>query len=251
MIERSPVSTPETDMQKPDLSKIKIFADGAVLEDIPQLLEKAGVRGFTTNPTLMNKVGITDYEGFARKMLGEVRGLPVSLEVFADELSEMERQAKILADWGQNVFVKVPVTNTASVPTLPIITSLSKAGVKLNVTAVFTPKQIDAIVEALTPGVPAIVSVFAGRIADTGVDPCPIMEHALKAAAKRPEIEVLWASCREIYNVVQAAQVGCHIVTVPNDMLKKIGMIGKDLTELSLDTVKMFRNDAVSSGFKL
>lgn len=251
MIERSPVSTPETDMQKPDLSKIKIFADGAVLEDIPQLLEKAGVRGFTTNPTLMNKVGITDYEGFARKMLGEVRGLPVSLEVFADELSEMERQAKILADWGQNVFVKVPVTNTQSVPTLPIITSLSKAGVKLNVTAVFTPKQIDAIVEALTPGVPAIVSVFAGRIADTGVDPCPIMEHALKTAAKRPEIEVLWASCREIYNVVQAAQVGCHIVTVPNDMLKKIGMIGKDLTELSLDTVKMFRNDAVSSGFKL
>ncbi|MBK8169266.1 MAG: transaldolase [Sandaracinaceae bacterium] len=238
-------------MQRPDLSKIKIFADGCVLEDIPQLLDKAGVKGFTTNPTLMNKVGITDYEGFARKMLAAVKGLPVSLEVFADELPEMERQAKILAGWGDNVFVKVPVTNTQSVPTLPIISSLSKAGVKLNVTAVFTPAQIDGIVEALTPGVPAIVSVFSGRIADTGVDPCPIITHALKAVASKPGVEVLWASCRELYNVVQAAQVGCHIVTVPNDMLKKIGMIGKDLTELSLDTVKMFRNDAVSSGFKL
>lgn len=238
-------------MSKPDLSKIKIFADGAVLADVAELIDKAGVKGFTTNPTLMNKVGIRDYEGFAKKMLTEVRGMPVSLEVFADELPEMERQAKILASWGENVFVKVPVTNTASVPTLPIVTSLSKAGVKLNVTAVFTPEQIDAVVEALTPGVPAIVSVFAGRIADTGRDPCPIMAHALKTCARKPGVEVLWASCREIYNVVQAAEVGCHIVTVPNDMLKKMGMIGKDLTELSLDTVKMFRNDAVASGFKL
>lgn len=238
-------------MSKPDLSNIKIFADGAVLADVAELIDKAGVKGFTTNPTLMNKVGIRDYEGFAKKMLTEVRGMPVSLEVFADELPEMERQAKILASWGENVFVKVPVTNTASVPTLPIVTSLSKAGVKLNVTAVFTPEQIDAVVEALTPGVPAIVSVFAGRIADTGRDPCPIMAHALKTCARKPGVEVLWASCREIYNVVQAAEVGCHIVTVPNDMLKKMGMIGKDLTELSLDTVKMFRNDAVASGFKL
>lgn len=238
-------------MSKPDLSKIKIFADGAVLEDVAQLIDKAGVKGFTTNPTLMAKVGIRDYEGFAKKMLAEVRGMPVSLEVFADDLPEMERQAKILASWGDNVFVKVPVTNTAGVPTLPIVTALSKAGVKLNVTAVFTPEQIDAIVEALTPGVPAIVSVFAGRIADTGRDPCPIMAHALKTCARKPGVEVLWASCRELYNVVQAADVGCHIVTVPNDMLKKLSMIGKDLTELSLDTVKMFRNDAVSSGFKL
>jgi transaldolase len=233
------------------IPEIKIFGDGAVLEDVPKLIEKHKVKGFTTNPTLMAKAGIKDYETFAKKMLDIVHGLPVSLEVFADDLPEMERQAKKLASWGDNVYVKVPITNTTRAPTYTIIRSLSSAGVKLNVTAVFTEKQIDGVVEHLTDGVPAVVSVFAGRIADVGEDPCKYIRHAKSASASKAGIEVLWASCREIYNVVMAAESGADIITVPNDMLDKLTKFGRGLEDVSLDTVKMFRNDAVSSGYQL
>ncbi|HEX4419919.1 MAG TPA: transaldolase [Kofleriaceae bacterium] len=233
------------------LPSIQIFADGAVLEDVGPLIERYAVKGFTTNPTLMAKAGIRDYEGFARKILAAAGALPVSLEVFADDMSEMERQARKLASWGDNVFVKIPITNTRRESTHDLVRSLSAAGVKLNVTAVLTTEQVDRLVPNLAAGVPAIVSVFAGRIADTGVDAVPIVRHAVEALRGVPRAQVLWASCREIYNIVQAASAGCHIVTVPNDMLKKLDGLGRDLGELSLDTVKMFRNDALASGFVL
>lgn len=230
---------------------IQIFADGAVLEDVRPLVERYAVNGFTTNPTLMARAGIRDYEGFARRFLDAAAGLPVSLEVFADELPEMERQARKLASWGDHVFVKIPITNTRRESTRELVRALSHAGVKVNVTAVLTTEQIDDLVPCLADGVAAIVSVFAGRIADTGVDPVPIVRHAVEAARIRPCASVLWASCREIYNVVQAASAGCHVITVPNDLLKKLDGLGRDLGDLSLDTVKMFRNDAVASGFVL
>jgi transaldolase len=230
---------------------IKIFADGAVLEDIPKLLAKGNLQGFTTNPTLMAKAGVKDYEGFAKRILDAAHGLPVSLEVFADDIPNMIRQARLLASWGDNVFVKVPVTNTARQSTGEAVSVLSKEGVKLNVTAVFTSAQVDALLPLLDASTPAIISVFAGRIADAGVDPQPIVRRAVEAAKSKPSIEILWASCREIYNVVQAVEVGCHIITVPNDMLKKLEMFGRDLEDVSLDTVKMFYNDATSSGFQL
>jgi transaldolase len=233
------------------LPSIQIFADGAVLEDVRPLIERYAVRGFTTNPTLMAKAGIRDYEAFARQILDAAGALPVSLEVFADELPEMERQARKLASWGDNVFVKIPITNTRRDSTNELVRVLSQAGVKLNVTAVFTTDQVDRLMPCLADGVPAIVSVFAGRIADTGVDPGPIVRHAVDAARVRPHAQVLWASCREIFNVVAAANAGCHIITVPNDMLKKLDGLGRDLGDLSLDTVKMFRDDALASGFVL
>lgn len=233
------------------LPDIQIYADGAVLADVRPLIERYAIKGFTTNPTLMAKAGIKDYEGFAKQILDAAGHLPVSLEVFADEMPEMERQAKKLASWGDNVFVKIPITNTRRESTNELVRTLSHAGVKLNVTAILTTAQVDALVPCLAPDVPAIISVFAGRIADTGVDAVPIVRHAVEVARARPKAQVLWASCREIYNVVQAAGAGCHIITVPNDMLKKLDGLGKDLGELSLDTVKMFRNDALSSGFVL
>ncbi|HET9624929.1 MAG TPA: transaldolase [Kofleriaceae bacterium] len=233
------------------LPAIQIFADGAVLEDVGPLIERYAVKGFTTNPTLMAKAGIRDYEGFAKKILAAAGALPVSLEVFADDMAEMERQARKLASWGDNVFVKIPITNTRRESTNELVSVLSAAGVKLNVTAILTTEQVDRLVPCLSDKTPAIISVFAGRIADTGVDAVPIVRHAVEVARQKPHAQVLWASCREIYNVVQAASCGCHIVTVPNDMLKKLDGLGKDLGELSLDTVKMFRNDAVSSGFVL
>ena len=230
---------------------IKIFADGAVLEDVPKLVAKGNLKGFTTNPTLMAKAGVKDYEGFAKKFLDAAHGLPVSLEVFADDIPNMIRQAKKLASWGDNVFVKIPITNTQRQSTGEAIRECSHAGVKLNITAVFTPKQIDSTIPLIAPGVPAIISVFAGRIADAGVDPRENVRYGVEAARGKQNIEVLWASCREIYNVVQAEEVGCHIITVPNDMLKKLEGFGKDLDDVSLDTVKMFFNDATSSGFQL
>jgi len=234
-----------------NVPNIKIFADGAVLEDVPKLIAKGNLQGFTTNPTLMAKAGVKDYEGFAKEFLAAAKGLPVSLEVFADDLENMTRQARILAGWGDNVFVKIPITNTAGVSTAAAITRLSKEGVKLNVTAVFTREQIDGLWPCLTAGVPSIISVFAGRIADAGVDPQPTVRYAVEVSKAIPGAEVLWASCREIFSVVRAAEVGCQIITVPNDMLKKLEMFGRDLGEISLDTVKMFYNDATSSGFQL
>jgi transaldolase len=233
------------------LPNIQIYADGAVLEEVQPLIDRYQVKGFTTNPTLMAKAGIRDYEGFAKKILAAVGGRSLSLEVFADEMGEMERQALKLASWGDNVFVKIPITNTRRESTNELVRALSKAGVKLNVTAILTTEQVDKLVPCLAEGVPAIISVFAGRISDTGVDAVPIVKHAVEVARARPKAEVLWASCREIYNVVQAAGAGAHIVTVPNDMLKKLDGLGKDLGDLSLDTVKMFRNDALASGFEL
>lgn len=233
------------------LPTIQIFADGAVLADVRPLIERYAIKGFTTNPTLMAKAGIRDYEAFARQILDAAGALPVSLEVFADELPEMARQAHKLASWGDNVFVKIPITNTRRDSTNELVRALSQAGVKLNVTAVLTTDQVDRLMPYLADGVPAIISVFAGRIADTGVDPVPIVRHAVEVARARPHAQVLWASCREIFNVMQAASAGCHIITVPNDMLQKLDGFGRDLADLSLDTVKMFRNDALASGFVL
>lgn len=231
--------------------EIKIFADGAVLEDVSRLLAEGVVRGFTTNPTLMAKAGVKDYEAFARRFLDAAHGLPVSLEVFADDIPNMIRQARTLASWAENVFVKIPVTNTKRESTREAIAQLAKDGVKLNVTAVFTQRQIDDLLPLFAPATPAIISVFAGRIADAGIDPQPTMGYAVQQARANPNVEILWASCREIFSVVRAAEVGCHVITVPNDMLKKLNMFGRDLDDISLDTVKMFYNDAVASGFEL
>jgi len=230
---------------------IKIFADGAVLEDVPKLVASGRLQGFTTNPTLMAKAGVTDYEGFAKRFLDAAHGLPVSLEVFADDGPNMIRQARILASWGENVFVKIPVTNTKRESTRDVIAQLAKDGVKLNVTAVFTREQVDALLPLFQANVPSIISVFAGRIADAGVDPRPYVRYGVEQARERPQVEILWASCREIYNVKQAIEVNCHIITVPNDMLKRLDGFGRPLEDVSLDTVQMFYNDAKASGFEL
>ncbi len=231
--------------------QIKVFADGAVIRQVPELIERHNVRGFTTNPTLMAKEGIRDYQSFAKELLAVVGGRPVSFEVFADDLDEMHRQARVLAGWGENVYVKIPITNTRRESTAELVKSLSSSGVKVNVTAVFTPEQIAGLAGAFDSGTPAVVSVFAGRIADAGIAPETIVRGALEQFAAQEHVEVLWASVREIYNVVAAAAVGCHIVTVPIAMLDKLGSLGKDLSDFSLETVKMFRNDALSSGFNL
>ena len=231
--------------------RIKIFADGAIVEDVDTLIDRYGVKGFTTNPTLMSKAGVKDYKQFARQMLDAIRGLPVSFEVFADELDEMERQALKLAELGDNVYVKIPITNTRGEPTTEVIAALAEAGVSVNGTAVFTPNQIDSVIPCFKQGVPGMISIFAGRIADAGIDPCPTVRYALEQVKEHSHIEIVWASCREIYNVVQAAQVGCHIITVPYGLMRKLDLLGKDLTEFSLDTVKMFHKDAVVSGYTL
>jgi transaldolase len=199
----------------------------------------------------MRKAGISDYAGFASQVLSQIKDLPISFEVFSDDLAGMEREAKAIAAWGQNVYVKVPVSNTAGQSTAPLIQSLAAAGVKLNVTAILTQRQVEQVCAALKPGVPSIVSVFAGRIADTGVDPEPMMRTALATCRKVAGAELLWASTRELYNLFQAQRCGCDIITVTHDILKKLDMVGKDLGELSLDTVKMFRSDAVAAGFKI
>ena len=231
--------------------RIAVYADGADVRDMLSARNAGLVRGFTTNPTLMLKCGISDYEAFAREALSAVSGMPISFEVFADDFAEMERQAKRIATWGDDVFVKIPVTNTRGESAVPLVRRLSAAGVKLNITAVLTIDQVRAITDALDPNVPAIISVFAGRIADTGVDPVPIMREAVAIARAKPKAQVLWASPRELLNIFQAEQCGCHIITVTNDILKKLAMVGKPLDELSLDTVKMFFNDAAAAGFTL
>jgi transaldolase len=231
---------------------IKIFADGANLEGIVDLYRKSFIKGLTTNPTLMRKVGITDYEAFARSVLEEVRSKPISFEVFSDEFPEMRRQAMQMRDWQENVYVKIPVTNTRGESAVDLIRDLVGEGVKLNVTALLTPRQVTAVAAALDAKVPAVVSVFAGRVADTGVDPIPLMKESLEIVSALPVAELLWASVREVLNVYQAAACGCHIVTVPHDILKKtVELAHKDLDELSLDTVMMFHRDAVAAGFTL
>lgn len=231
---------------------IKIFADGADLQGIADLYRQPYIHGLTTNPTLMRKVGLTDYETFARAVLREVKSKPISFEVFSDDFHEMRRQALKIHQWQDNVYVKIPITNTGGESSVPLIQQLAGEGVKLNITALLTPRQVKSVVAALNPGVPAVVSVFAGRIADTGVDPLPIMKDSLELLSSLPKAELLWASVREVLNVFQAAASGCHIVTVPHDILWKLVWLGgKDLEELSLDTVRMFRQDAVAAGFKL
>jgi transaldolase len=231
---------------------IKIFADGASLEGIAECCRKDYVAGLTTNPTLMRKAGVSDYEKFARAALEIVGERPISFEVFSDEMPEMRRQALLIRRWGRNVFVKVPVTNTRGESTAGLVADLAAEGVRLNVTALLTLDQVRTVAAALNPAVPSVVSVFAGRVADTGVDPEPLMRAAKEALAPNPSAELLWASVREVFNIHQAVRCGTPIVTVTHDILAKaIQMDGRELGALSLDTVKMFRNDAVASGFSL
>ena len=231
--------------------KVKIFADGADLKGMVAMYAKPFVKGFTTNPTLMQKVGITDYRGFAKEVLAAIPDRPISFEVFSDDFAEMEKQAKEIASWGPNVNVKIPVTNTRGEPSYKLIQSLAKAGVPLNVTALFTLAQVRDVVAHLDAKTPAYISVFAGRVADTGVDPLPLMAAAAELTHLLPKAELIWASPRELLNVFHAESVGCDIITVTNDVLAKLSNVGKDLTQFSLETVKMFRDDAVKAGFKL
>lgn len=231
--------------------KIKVFADGANVTDMVAAYKAGRVKGFTTNPTLMRKAGVTDYEEFAHRVLAEIRTLPISFEVFSDDIAEMARQARKITGWGPNVYVKIPVTNTSGESTERIIKELSAEGIRLNVTAILTLEQVRTVVAALSPKTPAIVSVFAGRMADTGRDPIPHMREALAIVRRSPLAELLWASPREVLNIYQAEAIGCDIITVTSEVLHKLPLRGKDLAEVSLDTVKMFYNDAVSAGYKL
>ncbi len=231
--------------------KIKIFADGADLAGILEMHKNPLIKGFTTNPTLMRKVGIDDYEAFGRELLAKVPDRPVSLEVFADEFDEMERQALAIASWGRNVNVKIPVMNTKGVFAGPLLSALSKRGVVLNVTAIMTPEQVAAVADAIDPNVPAIISVFAGRVADTGRDPIPHMQKCLAALSHRPKAELLWASPRELLNIFQADAMGCHIITVTNDVIAKLKLVGKNLDDYSRETVEMFYKDATASKFNI
>jgi len=231
--------------------KIKVFADGAEKASMLAAANDPLVKGFTTNPTLMRKAGVTDYVGFAREILAEIKTKPISFEVFSDDFTEMERQARIIAAWAPNVYVKIPVTNTKKESSCALIKKLAAEGVKLNVTAILTVAQVADVAAALTPGVPAVVSVFAGRIADTGVDPMPIMRESKKILAAHPEYELLWASPREFYNIYQAEEVGADIITVTPEVLKKAEKIGYDLAELSRDTVQMFYDDGQKVGYTL
>ncbi len=236
-------------MPKPP--RIAIYADGADVRDMVAARDGGIVKGFTTNPTLMRKSGVSDYSSFAKEALAATGDMPISFEVFADDFGEMERQARLIATWGDAVYVKIPVTNTKGESSVDLIRRLSAAGVKLNVTAILTLDQVREVVDALDANTPAIVSVFAGRIADTGVDPVPLMREAAAICATKPKSQLLWASPRELLNIFQAEECGCHIITVTSDILKKLSMVGKPLADLSLDTVKMFHNDAAAAGFKL
>jgi len=231
--------------------RTKIFADGADLAALKTLCARPAIRGFTTNPTLMRKAGVSDYEAFARAALDLVGDRPISFEVFSDDLAEMERQALKLASWGENVYVKIPVTNTRRENCDDLVRRLSQAGVRVNVTAVMTLEQVERLAGCLQAGAPSNISIFAGRIADTGIDPLPIMRKALEMVASSPGIEIIWASPRELLNLVQASDIGCHIITVTSDILSKLPLIGRDLGDYSLDTVKMFHSDAVAAGFRL
>jgi len=231
--------------------KVKLFADGAERKSMLVLYANPAIRGFTTNPTLMRKADITEYESFAHDILSVIADRPVSFEVFADEFDEMERQARLIDTWGPNVFVKIPVTNTRRESACELIHTLSHAGIKLNVTAILTLDQVCAVAAALAGGAPSNVSVFAGRIADTGVDPVPIMAQAVRMLQPHPRIELIWASPRELLNVFQADAVGCHIITATPEILKKLSLVGKDLNEYSLETVRMFADDAARAGFQL
>jgi transaldolase len=231
--------------------KIAVFADGANKDAMIKRYQEGFVKGFTTNPTLMNKAGITDYEAFARSILETIKNHPISFEVFSDEFNEMERQAKKIGSWGPNVNVKIPITNTRKESALPLVRTLLDQGLKLNVTAILAEDQITGLRKILKPGDDVIVSIFAGRIADSGVDPMPIMKRACDSYKDLPKAKILWASPREVLNIYQAETCGCHIITATDDLIAKLPLKGKPLDEYSLDTVKMFYNDALKAGFKI
>lgn len=231
--------------------KVKIFADGADINDMLEVYKEGIVKGFTTNPSLMKKAGIKDYKEFAKNVLKEIKDLPVSFEVFSDDFETMEKEADILAALAENVYVKIPIMNTKGESSIPLIRKLSKKGYHLNITAIFTIDQVKNVVEALNPEVKSIVSVFAGRIADTGTDPIELMKESSKICKSNKGIELLWASCRELYNIVEADKCNCEIITVTNDVIKKISYMGKDLYEYSLETVQSFYKDASSLGFSI
>jgi transaldolase len=231
--------------------KVKLFADGADLAGIKEMAANPAIGGFTTNPTLMRKAGVSDYKAFALQALQVVASRPISFEVFADEFGEMEKQAHEIASWGRNIYVKIPVTNTRGEFAGPLVERLSRAGVQVNVTALMTVDQVARVTERLAAETPAIISVFAGRIADTGRDPMPIMAEAVKVMRKKPRSELIWASPRELLNIFQADEVGCHIITATNDILKKLSLTGKDLDAYSLETVEMFYKDAKAAGYSI
>jgi len=231
--------------------KVKIFADGADRAGMLEMYSKSYIKGLTTNPTLMKKAGINDYRAFCKDILSEIKDKPLSFEVFSDDFGEMERQAVEIASWGRNVYVKIPVTNTKKESCFALVKRLGEQKVKLNVTALMTMTQVRDVVAVLNPCVPSYVSVFGGRVADTGLDPVPLMAAAVAMLKAAPAAELVWASPRELLNIFQADAVGCQIITVTNDILKKLSLIGYDLETYSLDTVKMFYNDAVSAGFSL
>jgi transaldolase len=231
--------------------KVKLFADGADLNGIKEMAANPMIKGFTTNPTLMRKAGVTDYKAFALRVLDLIGGRGVSFEVFADDFKEMERQAHEIASWGGNINVKIPVTNTKGEFCGPLVERLSRDAVQVNVTAVMTLDQVRRVAERLAPGTPAIVSVFAGRIADTGRDPVAIMAESVDILRARPKAELIWASPRELLNVFQADAIGCHIITATNDILKKLSLVGKELDTYSLETVQMFYKDAQAAGYSI
>lgn len=240
-------------MNKIKLNKldVKIFADGADKTTMLEMYGRSYIHGLTTNPTLMRKSGITDYKKFCLDILQSIKDKPLSFEVFSDDFKEMERQALEITSWADNVYVKIPITNTKKETCYDLVKTLSHQGVKLNVTALMTLDQVQHVVNNLNPNVASYISIFAGRIADTGQDPIPLMQEALKIMKTQPLSELIWASPRELLNIFQAHEIGCHIITVTADILKKLNLIGYDLEEYSLDTVKMFYNDAVVAGFKL
>ncbi len=238
-------------MKKIEQLKVKIFADGADKAGMLEMYEKPFIKGLTTNPTLMKKAGITDYRAFCKDILTSIKDKPLSFEVFSDDFSEMERQALEIASWGENVYVKIPITNTKQLPCYDLVKRLVAKKVKLNVTALMTLDQVKNVVASLDPNIPSYVSVFAGRIADTGYDPVPMMAKSVDILKAAPASELIWASPRELLNIFQADDIGCHVITVTNDILKKLSLVGYDLDQYSLDTVKMFYKDAVDAGFKL
>jgi transaldolase len=231
--------------------KIKIFADGANVKEMVELYHSGIVQGFTTNPTLMRKDGVNDYEKFAKEVLSEIKDFPISFEVFSDDFESMEKEARKISSWGKNVVVKIPITNTKGESSVPLIEKLSNDGLSLNITAILTLEQVQQVMKVLNEKIASIISVFAGRIADTGRDPVPYIQKAKELVSKKKNVELLWASSRELLNLFQAEECGCDIITITNDILKKLKMVGKDLKELSLDTVKMFYNDAYNAGYKI
>ncbi len=242
---------PDNDMPDIALFRVKIFADGADRASILDLATNPLIKGFTTNPTLLRKAGITDYESFGRSLARAIPNRPFSFEVLSDDFDQMEQQALQIASWGENVYVKIPITDTRGRSSRALVKRLADHGVQLNVTALMTLDQVDAVVPSLRGGPPSCISIFAGRIADAGRDPLPILCGALERIRAYPQIELIWASPRELFNIIQAEDIGCHIITVTHDLLQKLPLIGRDLTEYSLDTVKMFVNDARAANFTL